>query len=155
MTIQAVQVEHLLSGARNLSGNPLSGGSVYTYVAGTTTLKTTWADPNKNTANSNPITLSDAGTALVFADGAYRFDYYDSSSALLTTRDNLQYNVYGNVEFADGTVGTPSIRFQSESGDNSGWYWVSEGVIGYSSDGVLILTIGPTGITLWGAINYG
>ncbi len=53
-------------------GNPLSGGSVFTYVPSTTTKKTTWSDTGEAVQNTNPITLDAAGTAAIWGQGSYR-----------------------------------------------------------------------------------
>lgn len=65
------------------SGNPLNGGSVYTYVVGTTTPKTTWQDPAGQTENANPITLDSGGRCILFGVGAYRQQVYDASGNLI------------------------------------------------------------------------
>ena len=43
------------------SGNPLSGGKIYTYNAGTTTPENTFTSVNGLTSHSNPIILDSAG----------------------------------------------------------------------------------------------
>lgn len=43
------------------NGNPLSGGLLYTYEAGTATPLATYTDSNGNVANANPIVLDAAG----------------------------------------------------------------------------------------------
>lgn len=65
------------------NGVPLAGGSVYTYVVGTTTPKTTWQDQAGVTENANPIVLDSSGSALIFGVGAYRQQVYDESGALI------------------------------------------------------------------------
>jgi hypothetical protein len=39
-------------------GNPLVGGKIYTYAAGTTTPLATYTDAGAGTANTNPIILN-------------------------------------------------------------------------------------------------
>jgi hypothetical protein len=53
-------------------GNPLSEGTVTTYVPNTSTLKTTYQDADGNVQNTNPIVLDAAGRAIIFGTGAYR-----------------------------------------------------------------------------------
>jgi hypothetical protein len=53
-------------------GHPYAGGTLETYVPGTTTLKATWADPNATVLNPNPIVLDSAGRCIVYGDGLYR-----------------------------------------------------------------------------------
>ena len=56
------------------NGDPLSGGKLYTYAAGTTTEKTTFQDADEVTPNTNPIILDSRGEAPVYLDeGAYKF----------------------------------------------------------------------------------
>ena len=64
------------------NGVPLAGGSVYTYVVGSTTPKLTWQDQAGVTQNSNPIVLDSAGEALIFGVGAYRQQVYNSAGVL-------------------------------------------------------------------------
>jgi len=40
------------------NGNPLSGGKVYTYAAGTTTPLVTYTDESGTTPNTNPVILA-------------------------------------------------------------------------------------------------
>ena len=64
----------------NSNGQPLAGGSVYSYVPNTTTPKSTWVDPNQVTLNSNPVVLNSGGYAPngsggsggIFGQGNYR-----------------------------------------------------------------------------------
>lgn len=64
----------------NGNGVPLAGGSVQTYVPGTTSSKPTWIDPNLTTTNPNPVLLNSSGMALIFGQGNYREIVEDSSS---------------------------------------------------------------------------
>lgn len=113
---RAVQVEFLLAGVTNSSGNPLASGKVYTYEAGTTTAKTTYTDQGKTTSAANPVILGTRGETSIFAEGAYKFVVKDSSDATLFTVDGLQYvypdsfNVYAGTSTgsANAYVLTPS-----------------------------------------------
>lgn len=53
-------------------GNPLSKGTVTTYVAGTSTLKTTYQNAAGSILNTNPIILDAAGRATIYGTGTYR-----------------------------------------------------------------------------------
>lgn len=56
------------------NGNPLAGGKVFVYDAGTSTKATTYTDAALGSANTNPIVLSAAGQATIFlAPGSYKF----------------------------------------------------------------------------------
>lgn len=65
------------------NGAPLASGTVYHYIPGTTTLKTTWSDYLGTTPNANPLTLDSAGEAVIFGDGAYRQIVYDRLGNLI------------------------------------------------------------------------
>lgn len=72
-------------------GSPLVGGKLYTYLAGTSTLTTTWQDLNQSTANTNPIILDARGEAVIWLDPAldYKFVLQTSASVAVWTVDNI------------------------------------------------------------------
>ena len=75
------------------SGNPLTGGLLYTYTAGTTTPATTYTTAVGTTPNSNPIVMDAAGRleSEVWLSNAvaYKFILRDSAGALLGTYDDI------------------------------------------------------------------
>lgn len=72
------------------SGDPLAGGKIYTYEAGTSTPKATYTDSGEGTANANPVILDANGRADIWlGDGSYKFVIYDSSDNLIDTVDNV------------------------------------------------------------------
>lgn len=85
------QIELLLAGVRDTSGNVLGGGKVYTYNAGTLTPKVTYVDSAGATPATNPIILDSAGRAQVYADGAFKLVVDDSSNANIYAWDNLYF----------------------------------------------------------------
>lgn len=60
-------------------GAPYAAGRLYTYVANTSTLKTTWQDEAATIANSNPIVLDLRGACVCWGDGAYRVVLQDAN----------------------------------------------------------------------------
>lgn len=73
----------------DVNGDPLSGGLLYTYVAGSSTAATTYSDFALATPNANPIVLDSRGECNCYlADGAYKFVLKDSSGTTLWTVDN-------------------------------------------------------------------
>lgn len=54
------------------NGQPLAGGSVYHYVVGTTTPKTTYQNQALTVPNTNPVILDSAGRATIWGSGAFR-----------------------------------------------------------------------------------
>jgi hypothetical protein len=77
------------------SGNPLSGGKLYSYAAGTTTPAATYTSSNGATAHSNPIVLDAAGRVpaggeIWLTDGViYKFVLKTSTDTLIATYDNI------------------------------------------------------------------
>ena len=83
------------------SGNPLSGGLVYTYAAGTTTPQTSYTTSAGNVAHANPIVLDSAGRVpsggeIWLTDAvAYKFVLQTSTAVLIATYDNVTGNASG------------------------------------------------------------
>ena len=75
------------------SGNPLTGGLLYTYAAGTTTPQTTYTTSLGTTPNTNPIVMDAAGRleSEVWLTGevAYKFILRDSAGGLIGTYDDI------------------------------------------------------------------
>lgn len=76
------------------NGNPLAGGKIFTYLAGTTTNATTYTSSNGSIAHSNPIILDGAGRVpsgeIWLTDGInYKFVVQDAANNLIGTYDNL------------------------------------------------------------------
>lgn len=74
----------------DVDGNPLVGGLLYTYSAGTSSEIPTYSDYQGLTANSNPIVLDSRGEADIYlADGSYKFVLKDSEDVTIWTVDNI------------------------------------------------------------------
>lgn len=73
------------------NGNPLSGGLVQTYVAGTTTPQATYTDSTGTVLNTNPVVLDSSGTASIWLiqNAAYKFVIENSSAVVIETIDNV------------------------------------------------------------------
>ena len=75
------------------NGNPLVGGKLFTYAAGTTTPQTTFTTSTGSTPNSNPIILNGGGrvpSEIWLTDGfAYKFVLYSSTDQLIGSWDNI------------------------------------------------------------------
>ena len=76
------------------NGNPLSGGKIYTYVAGTTTPQATYTNAFGTTPHANPIVLDSAGRVpggeIWLTDSLiYKFVIETSTSILIGTYDNI------------------------------------------------------------------
>jgi hypothetical protein len=77
------------------SGNVLTGGLLYSYLAGTTTPAVTYTSSNGITANSNPVVLDAAGRVpssgeIWLTDGlTYKFILQDQNAVQIATWDNI------------------------------------------------------------------
>jgi hypothetical protein len=81
------------------NGAPLVLGKVYSYEAGTSTPKATYADEDLTTPLANPVILDAEGRATIYiAPGGYKFVVTDSEDVELYTIDNV-YDV-GSTLFA-------------------------------------------------------
>ena len=85
------------------NGNPLSGGKLYTYAAGTTTPLATYTTSVGNVAHTNPIIFDSAGRVpggqIWLTDGNinYKFLLETSTSVLVGTFDNIPTAVSGTA----------------------------------------------------------
>ncbi len=91
------------------NGDPLSTGTVETYVAGTSTPTDTYTDNSGGSANTNPIVLDSAGRANIWLndDFAYKFVVRDSAGDLIKTIDDIRSSGAGEsaeIELPDQTV---------------------------------------------------
>jgi microcystin-dependent protein len=73
------------------SGNPLSGGKLYSYTASTTTPQSTYTDQAGGTPNANPVILDSNGEASVWLDPSlsYKFVLKNSSDVTQWTVDSV------------------------------------------------------------------
>jgi hypothetical protein len=77
----------------NNDGTVLSGGKLYTYIAGTSTPKASYTTSAGNIAHTNPIILDSAGRVpsgeIWLTPGLYKFALYTSTNTLIATYDNI------------------------------------------------------------------
>jgi hypothetical protein len=92
------------------NGIPMVGGTLTTYITGTSTPSTTWADFAQTTANANPITLDSRGECVLFLDGSvsYRFVLKNSSGVTQWTQDNVG-GAGGSQSYLTSVSGTNAI----------------------------------------------
>lgn len=109
------------------NGNPLVGGKVYTYAAGTTTPLTTFTDATATTPNTNPIILDSRGECDLWFSTAtsYKVVLKDANDVTQWTVDNIA--TYGtiagqnanNVTITGGAISGVTATFNL-TGDVSG-----------------------------------
>jgi hypothetical protein len=78
------------------NGNPLSGGCVFTYDAGTSTPHASYTDSTGNVLNANPVVLDAGGWAPIWLDSSlYRVVVKSAggincvTGSIISTTDNL------------------------------------------------------------------
>jgi hypothetical protein len=113
------------------SGNPLTGGKLYTYTAGTTTPAATYTSSNGATAWTNPIVLDAAGRVpsggeIWLTDGInYKFILKDANDVTIATYDNIS-----GISSATTAAGLPFTGFLGQNGtvqdlaDDDGSDWI-------------------------------
>jgi hypothetical protein len=69
--------------AIDADGHPYAGGTLATYVPGTTTPKATWQNEALSAQNTNPVVLDSAGRCILWGDGLYRTVLRDAAGNLI------------------------------------------------------------------------
>lgn len=109
----------------NDSGNPLSGGKLYTYAAGTTTPLTTYTSFTGLVPNTNPIILDAAGRTpeqIWATEGLlYKYVVTTSTNTLIRTWDNIGGSIVASdlaldlASTTDNTKGDALIGFRQSN----------------------------------------
>jgi hypothetical protein len=89
-------IDFLISGVTTIQGS-VSGGSVYAYSAGTTTLKNIYSDAAMTTALDNPADLDIDGRLVAYGSGVYKFVIKDEFGNTVFTADNVEVNSVQNL----------------------------------------------------------
>jgi len=87
------------------NGEPLVGGKIYTYAAGTTTPITTYVDSAGVTTNTNPIILDSRGMANIWllSTAVYKYAVFDALDVPIFTTDNI------GVTLTSASFATPPV----------------------------------------------
>ena len=141
------------------NGDPLVGGLLYTYAAGTTTPVATYLDVNLTVPNlnTNPIVLDSGGRATIFLvpGSSYKFLLKTSAGATVWTQDNILATptIAANVDI-QGTAGenlTANDVVYLSAGDGgrvAGSWYRADATNTYSSTAANAIGIVPTSITM-------
>ena len=95
------------------NGDPLTGGKLYSYAAGTTTPQATYTSSSGNISHTNPIVLdaagriSGGGEVWLSTNTSYKFVLKNSDDVLIATWDNISGN--GDPTFSFYTPATTSL----------------------------------------------
>lgn len=136
----------------DLNGNPLAGGLVYTYAAGTVTPKATYTDQGALTPQVNPIVLDSAGRATWWITGAYKYIIKDALGNTIATTDNVtSFNTLATAGSAffqsfSGDGSTTAFTLSTDEGtDSKGlMVFVNSGLISYVTNGTFTSDTGWT-----------
>lgn len=93
------------------NGDPLSGGKLYTYVAGTTTPQATYTDETGTVTNTNPVILDSRGEANVwFGPGTYKLKLATAADVEVWSVDDIgsQLSVADLATGIQTWLGTPT-----------------------------------------------
>jgi hypothetical protein len=98
------------------NGNPLSGGKIYTYEAGTTTPLASYTSSSGNTAHTNPIVLNAAGRVPSGGEiwvqlRLYKFALETSTGVLIATYDNVGSSFNATTIIANFTGNGSTVAF--------------------------------------------
>ena len=90
----------------DVNGNPLTGGLLYSYIAGTTIPTDTYTEKSGVTANTNPIVLDTRGEASVWISSAfsYKFKLAFSDGTEIWTVDDVNVTSSGGGSSTDELV---------------------------------------------------
>jgi hypothetical protein len=102
------------------NGNPLVGGKLYSYTAGTLTPLATYADADGDVENANPVILDANGQADVWmdVDTAYKFALTDADDVPVWTVDGVTTaGSVGTASLQDGVVTTAKLGDDSVTAD--------------------------------------
>jgi hypothetical protein len=105
-------------------GQPLVGGKVYTYAAGTTTPLATYTSSSGAAANTNPIILDGRGECNIWfsPSSTYKIKLTDSNDVEIYVVDNITSSGYVsggtivNSSIVNSTISNPTLTNGSISG---------------------------------------
>lgn len=145
----------------DLNFNPLAGGLLYSYIAGTTTPLSTYTDASGAVANTNPVVLDANGYANIWlGTGTYKFILTDSLGVQQWSQDNYPGNVangFGGVVLPVSTntniistynnsviiaSGTISLNLSPAATSGQGF------IFSVYNNGTGVVTIDPSGAEL-------
>lgn len=128
-------------------GNPLVGGKVYTYAAGTSTPLATFTDYGGATPNANPVILNSRGEASIwFGTAAYKLELYTAANVLIWTADNVSAST--PVVYGTGVAAALAINVGT-----AGSILVNGGVLGTPSSGLVTNLTGTASININGTVG--
>lgn len=92
--------------------NPLIGGQIFTYAAGTLTPKSTYQDAAQSIFNTNPTVPNARGEVVMFGDGPYRIILRDAVGNTIYDVDNVESATSSIASILSVADGAASIGFK-------------------------------------------
>jgi len=144
------------------SGNPLSGGKLYSYSAGTTTNLNTFSDSDLSVPNANPIILDAGGRATVYLSASsYKFKLTSSGDDVIYTQDNVissaPYDVDLDVPFVAGEAVTAGQAIYLSDGTGSRtagrWYLTDSDTAAYSTIPITGFAVAAVALAATGSVR--
>lgn len=125
------------------NGDPLSGGKIFTFSAGTTTPKASYTTSVGDVENTNPVILDAAGRAVIFIEGSYKYVIKDALDNIIETVDNVtSFNTIAAGENSyfesfSGTGSQTSYTLSTDLGsdENAIMVFVDQGLQEYVTNG--------------------
>ena len=95
------------------NGDPLAGGKIYSYEAGTSTPKATYSEATGTTANANPVVLDSRGEASIYLSGTYKIVLKDADDFQLWSMDNVSMMPYTTIEQSEWVDQNLTLTYSS------------------------------------------
>jgi len=138
------------------NGDPLAGGTLTTYAAGTTTLLATYSESTLTTANANPIVLNSAGRAVIYLlPAAYKWVLKNSVGTTIWTQDNISAVPPSNTDLDISgvagealTAGKAVYLSAGDGGRTAGRWYLADADLVYASTGADALGMVTTDLAI-------
>lgn len=115
------------------NGDPLAGGKLWTYQAGTTTPRVTWKDSLNAQENENPIILDSEGYCdIYYTTGSYKFVLMTADDVEIWSRDGISQPTGGGGGGSLPPGGAQYAVLQKLTGDDGDADWVLNQAVGFS-----------------------
>lgn len=101
------------------NGIPYAGGTITTYVPGTSTFQNTWSDMEGTALNTNPVVLDAAGRALIYGTGSYRFVLRDAAGNLIYDQETSAVDPSGFATPAQVATAVQAETDRAESAESA------------------------------------
>lgn len=122
------------------NGQPLVGGKIYTYEAGTSSPVATYQDSSGSVANTNPIILDSRGMCNIWllSTVVYKYVVKDADDVLVFTTDNI------GVTLTAASFATPPVLGSDTPNTVYATNLYASGTVEFSDTGAVTINAGTT-----------